>query len=52
VLLDSDHPRFAGSGVVNPPVVAAEARPHGVFAATLTLDLPPLGLVLLRAPAV
>jgi 1,4-alpha-glucan branching enzyme len=51
VLLDSDHPRFAGSGVVNPTAVAAEARPHGVFAATLTLDLPPLGLVLLRAPA-
>jgi 1,4-alpha-glucan branching enzyme len=50
VILDSDHRRFAGSGVVNPSAVDAEARPHGVFAATLILDLPPLGLVLLRAP--
>jgi 1,4-alpha-glucan branching enzyme len=51
VLLDSDDRRFAGSGVVNQPHVVAQAHRHGVFAATITLDLPPLGLVLLRAPA-
>ena len=50
VLLDSDEQRFGGSGVTNQPVIEASNEQHGVFAATLRLTLPPLGIVILRAP--
>jgi 1,4-alpha-glucan branching enzyme len=50
-LLDSDHPDFGGSGMVNPDVVDAWAEARGVFPASLTIDLPPLGVVFLKGPA-
>jgi 1,4-alpha-glucan branching enzyme len=50
VLLDSDEQRFGGSGVTNQPVIEASHEQHGIFAATLRLTLPPLGIVILRAP--
>lgn len=50
-LLESDHSDFGGSGVCNPNEVSAWSEQRGVFAACLRLDLPPLGIVFLRAPA-
>jgi 1,4-alpha-glucan branching enzyme len=50
VLLDSDQKRFGGSGLVNGSTITAENQPFGVFAARLSVTLPPLGIVLLRAP--
>ena len=37
-------------GVTNSAVVEARDEQHGIFAATLRLTLPPLGIVILRAP--
>jgi len=49
-LLSSDEARFGGSGVVGPPTVAASGQRRGVFACTISITLPPLGIVFLRAP--
>jgi 1,4-alpha-glucan branching enzyme len=49
-LLDSDDRRFGGSGVVNPEVLVTHDIQHGIFPVTLRVTLPPLGLVMLRAP--
>ncbi|MBA3845140.1 MAG: 1,4-alpha-glucan branching protein GlgB [Planctomycetes bacterium] len=49
-LLNSDEQRFGGSGVVGPAFIDAVAEQHGAFSAYLRVDLPPLGIVFLRAP--
>jgi 1,4-alpha-glucan branching enzyme len=49
-LLESDHADFGGSGVVNPDHLDAWWEQRGVFPAAMRLDLPPLGIVFLRAP--
>ena len=49
-LLDSDEQRFGGGGVVNPAQIIARNEGRGIFPATLRVELPPLGIVILRAP--
>jgi len=50
VLLDSDDRRFGGSGVVNGTSLTTSNDHHGIFPATLRVNLPPLGIIFLRAP--
>ena len=50
-MLSSDEERFGGSGVVGPPTVTASGQRRGVFACTISITLPPLGIVFLRAPS-
>jgi 1,4-alpha-glucan branching enzyme len=48
-LLSTDDARYGGSGVVNAgPLRAAPGHPTGRFAQTLSLTLPPLGVLFLR----
>ncbi len=49
-LLSSDETRFGGSGLVDGGTREATPERRGVFAATLRLTLPPLGIVFWRAP--
>jgi 1,4-alpha-glucan branching enzyme len=49
-LLSSDDQRFGGSGVVGPDVVVAADERKDAWAATLRVDLPPLGIAFFRAP--
>jgi len=50
-LLSSDDERFGGSGVVGPEAVVAADERKDAWAATLRVDLPPLGIAFFRAPA-
>jgi len=46
-ILNTDAPRYGGSGVTNPPVLLTEPIPHHGLAQSVELTLPPLaGLVL------
>ncbi|MBA2482737.1 MAG: 1,4-alpha-glucan branching protein GlgB [Planctomycetes bacterium] len=49
-LLSSDEQRFGGSGVIGSPKPVAASEWRGSFPATIRIDLPPLGIVFLRAP--
>jgi 1,4-alpha-glucan branching enzyme len=51
VILDSDAKEFGGSGIVNGEQLIADDHAHGVFRASVRVTLPPLGIVLLRAPS-
>ena len=48
-LLDSDDARFGGSGVVGPERSPTHDDQRGIFPVTLRIELPPLGIVFLRA---
>jgi 1,4-alpha-glucan branching enzyme len=49
-VLNSDAADYGGSGLGNLGVVEATAKPWGVFSHQVELTLPPLGLVVLKAP--
>jgi 1,4-alpha-glucan branching enzyme len=51
-LLDSDDPRFGGSGYNRQSLVMASGGPWQGFEQSLRLDLPPLGAVVFTGPAV
>ncbi|MCK6487152.1 MAG: 1,4-alpha-glucan branching protein GlgB [Planctomycetes bacterium] len=50
-LLASDAAEFGGSGLVGPDTIEAQHHGNGHFPARLHLDLPPLGIIVLRGPA-
>ena len=49
-MLSSDEEAFGGSGVVGAPTLATRDESRGIFPVTLYVDLPPLGIVMFRAP--
>ncbi len=50
VLANSDETRFGGAGLGPTTTVVAVGDAYGIFPAHLRLDLPPLAILLLRAP--
>ncbi|MDE2305094.1 MAG: 1,4-alpha-glucan branching protein GlgB [Gammaproteobacteria bacterium] len=49
-ILDTDEPRFGGSGYNRQATVASEAEPWQGFPCSIRVDLPPLGAVFLLGP--
>ncbi|KEO85250.1 1,4-alpha-glucan branching protein GlgB [Tumebacillus flagellatus] len=47
-ILNSDHPRYGGSGVQNPGVLTAVKRPMHNQPYSLCINVPPLGVVVLK----
>ncbi|MFQ3657435.1 MAG: 1,4-alpha-glucan branching protein GlgB [Anaerolineae bacterium] len=47
-ILNSDHPQYGGSGVINPHALMSQATPWHHQDQSVILRLPPLGMILLR----